>query len=120
MQVLMSISLTIHYRDTEKEKRSIHLVSYRDFNQYWKPIAIELNLEWVLLIQSAGVPIERHFDDLPSIIDELITLKTAFQNSNVSMLELIKIMRLACIEFVIKELKIICDNPDTITEAYLG
>jgi hypothetical protein len=117
VQVLMSISLTVHYRDTEKKKYHTPVVSYRDFNQYWKPIAIHLGLEWVLLIQNAGLPLERHLDDLPKILDELLTLKHVFQTSDSGLADVNMLER---IERVIPELKIICDNPDIITEAFLG
>ena len=113
----MSISLNVHYRDTEKETRHIPIITNHSFDQYWKPIATQLGLEWVLLIKSAGIPIELHLDDLPTILDELLTLKHAFQTSDSGSADVYMLER---IERVIPELKIICDNPGIITEAFLG
>lgn len=66
----MAVRLHIKYKDQSLEYRSIAVATNDAFINYWKPIAVERGLEWVLLMHSAGIDFLGQVANLPDIIHE--------------------------------------------------
>ena len=117
----MSINLHVVYKNDEKEvyKPIISQGMSSEYAEYWEPIVTRLNLEWVWLVNSAGLPLLSHLDQMDEIGDDFRKLQGGvLEIAQIS--ETHKTHLLECIQFIILVIDEIQADPTRFLHVYLG
>ena len=107
----------ICHKDSSQSDRYIPIASTYTFNNYWKPICKEFNLEWIDLMKSAAIVFPEQVESIPAIIRELATMKAAISDESRIIPDSVRQEIVLRINLLISEIRQIQNAPDEIDKA---
>lgn len=116
----MGVRFHIEYKDAAKEDTWIDVAGHFTFKDYWEPGISKLNLRWLELMGSAGIPLLSHMDDLSEIIEEFTQLQAYFSNNASSISESMRTVLVERLNVIIPYLRFVQSNSEDIASAYIG